>query len=550
MSRRLFSPVLAGLLMAFGACAGQPAPTAPPPAPTAAVSPSSAAAPGDDKRLYAFISDLHFGLGKLPSGGWNGIEDFRWTNALHGFLKEISRRSEGKATLVIAGDLLEMWQHPDLPCSQGDADRGCTVEEAGGLAEAIVKAHRADLEALGAFANEGENRLVVIPGNHDAALLIPSVQKVVADAFNAKAGRLEFPPTGVWSTPDQRVVAEHGHQMPLENINNWKKWPAVTETLNGKEFLHRPWGELFVHTLYDKVEGENEVIDNLIPQSNGVKHLMKKEGFFGAAGDVARFLAFNIGQTSPAQRGDLGQPAGGKLEWNVERSRKKGWRLFAAATTDDWYRERLSDLTDESWAPVRQQLDAMAKDPDAIPDDEVRNLCDKARLVSPKGASVCPQRDPTLTIDTLGGAIPGASYRSVVSHLKKRRKTFPRMVVFIYGHTHILQCATQVTRPGGTSVQVANTGAFQRLIDDKRFVAEATKRGWTPQEALGKLKLENLPPCYTAVLVSYENGSPAARVQNWYQDETDAAGTFVDVGDCRCAKLGSRCEGAAPCPGN
>ena len=99
--------------------------------------------------------------------------------------------------------------------------------------------------------------------------------------------------------------------------------------------------------------------------------------------------------------------------------------------------------------------------------------------------------------------------------------------------------------PARTLVPVAE---FRRKVE--RFVAEAMKRGWTPQEALGKLKLEDLPPCYTAVLVRSENGIPVAGAQNWVQAESDAAGTFVDPSDCRCAKLGSHCVGGAPCPEN
>jgi hypothetical protein len=547
MTSRIGSFVLAATLFLPASCASQPTP-----APSPAPSPAPAATPtavANDARLYVFISDLHFNLGRRPGGDWNPIEDFRWSNALKGFLKEIARRSDGKTTLVIAGDMLEMWQHPDLPCSQGDADHGCTVEEMGTLADAIVKAHAADLEALGAFASDADNRLVIIPGNHDSSLLVPSIQAKVAAALKAKAGRVTFPPEGVWASPDGRIVSEHGHQMPLENINNWKKWPTVTEMLNGKEFLRRPWGELFVHNLYDKVEKDNEIIDNLIPQSNGVKHLIKKEGFFGAASDVARFLAFNIGQTSLAQKGALGQPPSGKLEWDVDGARQKGWELFAAANSDDFTRGRLTNPPDESWKAVRAQLDALARDTDATPDDEVRNLCDKAKKLAATGNGVCPLKNPELLIDTVGGAIPGAAYRSMSTHLKKRHETFPRMEVFVYGHTHILQCTTAVTPKGDTTVQVANTGAFQRLIDDERFVAEAARRGWTPEDALGKLKLEDLPPCYTAVLVRYENGTPVARVQNWIQAETDAAGTFADPSDCRCSKLGSHCEGGAPCPG-
>ena len=542
MHARLARLALAGLLVAFSACASPPTPT-----PTASV-PAATPAAAADNRLYVFISDLHFGLGKLPAGGWNPVEDFRWSVALKGFLKEISRRSNGRTTLVVAGDLLEMWQHPDLPCSQGDANRGCTTDEMGALADVIVKAHAADLEALGSFASEADNRLVIIPGNHDASLLVPSVRTRVAAALKAKAGRVDIPVAGVWASPDGLIVSEHGHQMPLENINNWPRWPAVTEILNGKEFLRRPWGELFVHNLYDKVEGQNEIIDNLIPQSNGVKHLLKKEGFFGTAADVAKLLAFNIGQTSLAQKGALGQPPGGKVEWNVAGARQKGWELFAAANPDDFTRDRVRNPPDESWTAVRTQLEALALDTEAIPDDEVRNLCDKSKRLSPAGESVCPRKDPELLIDVVGGAIPGAAYRSMSAHLKKRHETFPTMEIFVYGHTHVLQCTTTVKPEGDTAVQVANTGAFQRLIDDERFVAEAARRGWTPQDALGKLKLSDLPPCYTAVLVTYTNGRPAAKVQNWFQAETDAAGSFVEVSDCRCAKLGSHCDGSAPCP--
>ena len=308
--------------------------------------------------------------------------------------------------------------------------------------------------------------------------------------------------------------------MPLENINNWRKWPAVTELLNGKEFLRRPWGELFVHNLYDKVEGQNEIIDNLIPQSNGVKHLLKKEGFFGTAADVARLLAFNIGQTSLAQKGALGQPPGGKLEWNVEGARQKGWELFAAANPDDFTRDRLKNPPDESWTAVRAQLDALARDTEAIPDDEVRNLCDKSKNLSPAGESVCPPKNPELLIDVVGGAIPGAAYRSMASHLKKRHETFPAMEVFVYGHTHILQCTTTVTPEGDTAVQVANTGAFQRLIDDERFVAEAARRGLDAAGRAREAEAERPSACYTAVLVTYTNGRPAATVQNWFQAET------------------------------
>lgn len=122
------------------------------------------------------------------------------------------------------------------------------------------------------------------------------------------------------------------------------------------------------------------------------------------------------------------------------------------------------------------------------------------------------------------------------------------MSVFVYGHTHTLQCPTEVTTKGGRIVTVANTGAFQRLIDDEKFIAAAAKKNLTPQDGLRRLTLEDdLPPCYSAVLVTYTNGIPVVKVQNWFMAESDTAGMFLDPGDCRCAKLGSHCEPARRC---
>src|SRR5207253_2977251 len=60
-------------------------------------------------RPTAFISDLHLGLGKQPDGRWWPKKDFRWTNALFGFLDELSKWGEDRVDLVIVGDFLELW---------------------------------------------------------------------------------------------------------------------------------------------------------------------------------------------------------------------------------------------------------------------------------------------------------------------------------------------------------------------------------------------------------------------------------------------------------
>jgi hypothetical protein len=125
---------------------------------------------------------------------------------------------------------------------------------------------------------------------------------------------------------------------------------------------------------------------------------------------------------------------------------------------------------------VRTQLDARARNSNDLPDDEVRNLCDKATAVSQE-ADFCPRMDPTLGREILKSLTPGARLRAVQAHLKTRFTQVPEMRVFVYGHTHELQCTTKVTPEGLSQVDVANTGAFQRLADDAKFTKRRTRWG-------------------------------------------------------------------------
>jgi hypothetical protein len=513
--------------------------------PTPAPAPTPAAF---ETPLTVFVSDLHFGFGR-SGGRWNPLDDFRWSNALKGFLSAISSQTNDQTTLVITGDFFEMWQHPGIRCDKGDADHGCTVAEIEEIARKIVAGHRADLQALGAFAARGGNRLVVIPGNHDAALLLPSVWAIVEPVIAAPTGKLERITSGVWISRNGEIVAEHGHQMPDEDVNGWKRWPRITETFRGREFMIRPWGERFVHGLYNRVEEQYTLIDNLIPQSNGVRHYLKDRGFFGSAGDVARFLAFNLTQTSLTQLGALGEPEHeGPPPWDETKARERGWLLFARALPkDDWYRKKLEEGGAE-WSTVKRDLDSLARDPSLVTDDEVKSLCDRAAVITQDETELCPRRDPTLGREILKGLARGARLRALQAHLKARKSTVaPNMRIFVYGHTHDLQCANDVTPEGFVPITVANTGAFQRLADDDKFTKKADEMHIAPARALSQLSLDDLPPCYTAVLVTYRDGDPVVSVKNWLMSETSPQGEFVDPRDCRCAKLGSACQSTVPC---
>ncbi len=276
------------------------------------VAPSAAAGP----RMMVFISDLHFGLGRGSDGRWSPKEDFRWSGALKGFLDEMGRRGEDRVDLVLVGDFLELWQPPEQPAGQppicnisGVDDLGCTVPEIVKIAGAVIDAHKHDLALLRDFAKRGDNRLHVIPGNHDAALLLPEVWSLLAAPLDEPAGRVTLVRSGFWMSPDGRIVAEHGHQVG-NDVNRYDRWPVIMRDRNGKTYLERTWGERFVQQVFNSQEEDYEIIDNIAPETVGVKYRIADRGYVRTAADVARFIAFNLFETTLAQKGAvLGSPA-------------------------------------------------------------------------------------------------------------------------------------------------------------------------------------------------------------------------------------------------
>ncbi len=115
------------------------------------------------------------------------------------------------------------------------------------------------------------------------------------------------------------------------------------------------------------------------------------------------------------------------------------------------------------------------------------------------------------------------------------------MQLFVYGHTHVLDFNWTLKLFNDSSVSIFNTGAFQRLIDDEMFLFEAKKKGKQPAEALRTMQLEELPACYAAVLVEYENAKPKGKMKNWFVDDS-GKGSFVEPCDSRCSKVSKRCR--------
>jgi UDP-2,3-diacylglucosamine pyrophosphatase LpxH len=498
------------LLVAILGCAG----------PGAAVAQSEGASLQPDRRQAIVISDLHFGLGRTAPDKWDPREDFRWTKALAAFLDSIGKSGGDKVDLVIAGDFLELWQPPDnLRCNGGD-DATCSVDQMLQVVRHVVAQHSADLKLLGDFAKRGDNRLIVIPGNHDAALLVPELWSEVAKALGASAGRVILVTTGVWSSVDGQLVIEHGHQIGAD-VNAFAEWPAVVKSTNGTSYLQSPWGERFVQKLFNQEEKRYPIIDNLSPESYGARLRLADRGLWGSIADVARFIAFNLFEASLAQKGQsLGTEATEGKPCTRPEAEALGYRLFASALPPgDPFKAQLEGNSEQALA-LQKQLTDLTK---TLSDEEL--------------AQICRQRTST---GTLGGLLESTFVprQDVLrTHLQMRLTTFPKMKVFVYAHTHQLEPPWNLRLGLGSSVSVLNTGAFQRLVDERGFRRRLEQFKLTnPADGLSQLALESLAPCYSFVEVPRGIGSTRsmAATKLWKMSETDSRGTVLDPGDDLC----------------
>ena len=111
------------------------------------------------------------------------------------------------------------------------------------------------------------------------------------------------------------------------------------------------------------------------------------------------------------------------------------------------------------------------------------------------------------------------------------------MTVFVYAHTHQLETRWSLRLGLGSSVDVLNTGAFQRLIDESGFMSRVkAMKLENPSDGLSKIPLESLPPCYSFVMIPAGpgDGRPAAQTKIWRMREEDGQGGVLAVGDATC----------------
>jgi hypothetical protein len=507
--------------------------------------------PGEGPRRVVVLSDLHMGIGRDPSGAWNPYEDFRWVDEFELFLVALDEEGDVGTDLILNGDTFELAQAVDAHCAYGETALGCTEPEALMRFERVLAAHTRELAALGAFARAGDNRVVIVPGDHDAALLFPSVGDRVVAAFGA-SGRVALARDGFWRSSDGLLHVEHGHQIERQ-AGRFEGWPSPFISRAGRQHLSRPWGQQVMQPLFDEHEPQFPIVDNLADDSAGLRYALSASGATdvgNAAAPILRVLLFRMSWQQfrmDLDRGDVEAPV-----WDLAAVRAQGPGFLVGTLPDDDRFKRLATRAlDEG------RLDELF---DTLTAGELRALCDRraaVRRARRRFERILTQLDPTgppvaecpRTPETTGSKFEyfwQSRDRLSQRHLDRVRNGGSPIAVFVHGHTHLadyrqgnftrVEAGRSYVVDGFSPVRnamtpvVINAGAWQRTATPVMLDRVRESRGVSDAELLATVQPEQLPPCYPFVQIEpYLDHPGPPSLRYWRQDE---AGAWAMAGGC------------------
>jgi UDP-2,3-diacylglucosamine pyrophosphatase LpxH len=477
-----------------------------------------------EDRLTVVVSDTHFGVGHGAGGDWHPFEDFRWLDDFRKFVAEVDAHGKGATDLVLNGDTFELWQSAEeKDCDRNrNEDQGCTQDEARARIARVLREHAGEMEVLGNFAGQGDNRVILVPGNHDAALLFPEVAGDALKAMKAPAGRACVAREGYWLSRDHQVYAEHGHQIGTDVNGFGERWPTPFWP-GDPGYLVRTWGERGVQVFYNQYEDKYEAIDNLNGEGAGVSYGRAAEGLAGTALAAGRFVRFALFSVSWSQFKTSLDSQEEPL-WDLKGIKEKGdVFLVESFATDNPLREAAER------ALAAGDLGLSVKN---LEDVEIVELCNRRAALHQ--SQLDAGKAPTITLCPKGH-LGAATQRFLVSRDKKFAKHLQQVNVdlveaghlkagepfrvFVFSHTHH---AEPVFKPlaGQWRPAVLNTGAWQRLATEKDLVAFKTSESLQEKkDVLAAVKLKDLPPCYSFVAVSRDHGTPQASLRYWRQGD-------------------------------
>ncbi len=500
-------------------------------------------------RLVTVIGDLHMGVGRDTSGAWHPFEDFRWDTEFALFLEALDAEGGGATDLVLNGDTFELWESIDTDCRYDEASLGCSESEALHRLDGVLAAHAGAVSALERFARSGSNTVVIVPGDHDAALLFPTVAERVTRALNAPDSRVEVATAGFWASHDGQIYAEHGHQIG-ERANRSDQWPSPFAERDGVTHLVRPWGAQAADDFFRSHEERFPTIDNLADRGAGLSYGLSALGVTDAghdAGTLLRYVLFRMPWTQfrvDLDAGDVRPPV-----WDLPAIRAEGPSfLVASLPVDDRFHpvaERALTDADESLTQLMAELN----------DAELVAICDyraASRRSRRRFERILTQFDPQGPPVTECPRIPETRGGAFDYFWRTRDTVFSRQLdlaqtrlpadskpiaVLVHGHTHLVDWRQRVLEmtsqgetvivdgfspvPGALAPVVVNGGAWQRTITPVQLDRLEQAHGLTDAELLGRLRPEELAPCYSFVQVEPYDATPGLPVIRYWRQGDD-----------------------------
>ena len=504
---------------------------------------AQAAVASGASRLVAVVADLHLGSGRDAAGEWRPDEDFRWAGEFAGLLAALDAEGAGATDLVLNGDTFDLTRPANAGCVHDDPALGCTEPEALARLDRVLAAHRDVVEALAAFAASGANRVILVPGEHDAALLFPALQGRVEGALGAPQSRAEVATGGFWQSDDGRIHVEHGHQIGWR-ADRFDAWPEPFVDRAGRRHLARPPRARAVDAFFDAHEARYPVVDNFADEGAGLTHGLAAEGttdLDAAAPALLRYVLFRM----PWQQfrvdldaGDV-QPA----MWDLAAVRAQGPAFLVDSLPND---DRFKPLAQRA-----HEAGLLAAPMDESRDDELVALCDyraAARRARRRFERVLTQLDPQgppvrecpRLPDSRGGLFDYFwRTRDLIygGRLEAAQASAPAtarpIAVFVHNHTHLVdwrQSVLESTRLGRTvivdgfppvrdalSPVVINGGPWQRTITPVQFGRLRAAHDLSDAELLRALRPEHLAPCYGFVQIDPYDDTPALPVTRYWR---------------------------------
>ncbi len=501
---------------------------------------------GPGRRVVAVVADLHLGLGRDEAGEWRAEEDFRWAHEFALFLDALDAEGAGRTDLVLNGDTFDLTRLGDAGCAYEDPALGCTEPEALARLDRVLAAHADVIDALAVFAASGANRVILLPGEHDAALLFPAVAQRVERALGGLEGRAEVAADGYWQSDDGQIHVEHGHQIGWR-VDRFEAWPDPFVERDGRRHLARPERAQAVDGFFDALEARYPVIDNFADEGAGLTHGLAAEGTSALGPEAAALLRYVLFRMPWQQfrvdldAGDVQPPS-----WDLAAVRAQGTAFLVDSLPND---HRFKPLARQAQEAGR--LDALMA---GLDDDELIALCDyraasrRARRrfervltqFDPQGPPVreCP-RHP----DSRGGLFD-YFWRTrdriyggrLLEAQAGRPPDAPPIAVFVHNHTLLVdwrQRVLELTRLGRTVIVdgfspvrnalapvAINGGPWQRTITPVQFGRLRAEHGLSDAELLRALQPEHLPPCYGFVRIDpYEDAPGLPAIRYWRQAE-------------------------------